>query len=149
MLQVNDVTTRLSRYERLIWSNHLADLYDISRKVETQMQSARQLRLKTKELSRDLREDHARADSAKRRAREQTRLAREARETLEVEAYLQKMIEKLYTYGDSVRLQVYPVSSRGQSRSLRPANRSPNAATSSSPEFLPGSLYETRTASRF
>ena len=125
----------MCRYERIIWSNHLTDLYDISRKVEQQLQSARELRRKASELSRDMREENARVSGIRRTAREQARLAREARETLQVEAYLQTMIEKLYTYGDSVRLQVFPVANVERPRGTQADQLNTSGSSSSAPEF--------------
>ena len=103
--------------------------------MEEQLESARALRKNSQQLSRDMREMNARVSSAKRSAREHAQLAREARKTLEVEAYLQHMIEKLYKYGESVRLQVFPVANITHARYTQLTNASETESTTSAPEF--------------
>ena len=106
-------------YENLIWSNHMNDLYDLCVRVKDALEKAKRLRMDAVAVSRDFETMDKSINRSKRRLREQSQSSKEVQKMLEVDIYLKGMINKLFNYGDNIRLVMYPVHSESSKRTTQ------------------------------
>ena len=112
--------SKIAHYEKQLWSNHLSDLHDLCVRVQEALDRAKRLRTHAADIKCDHDAMEKLVNRCRRRLREQSQSSKETQKMLEVDIYLKGMLDKLFTYGENIRLIMYPVNTNNnKSTTLR------------------------------